>query len=1206
MGPPFEDHPPREGPGTLGDAGSNNMTHTQYDSRTLSGQTSPPYTRGPDEVNPQSPISSRPSGSYDARNQDISLSPPTQDRVGRSMDQTSSPTLRERSKTNGSRRPSGTQRICGKCSGHLTGQFVRALGDTWHLECFTCYDCNKIVASKFFPVPDQPPNQYPLCETDYFKRLDLLCYECGGALRGSYITALERKYHIEHFTCSVCPTVFGAQDSYYEHESNVYCHYHYSTKFAQRCNGCQTAILKQFVKIFRNGQNQHWHPECYMIHKYWNVRLHTSGHSVQDQVMGEADATDEERRLVRREEEKVEEKVLWIWRTLSAFEEKSATCISDMLLHVSNGAYVDGVMAARKFIVHVDLLFGAADNLDWLLTTRTPRSLTYSREAKLLCKKVVAFFQLLSESQETGVRRLGVTQELLSLVTGLAHYLKLLIRICLQGALKLEHETGSTEGLIQFLEEINKLEEKLDTESTKDSFADIKAYIATTSDTCAICEKPVEDKCIRRGERTFHVQCMVCQRCNKDLSLTIKDARWSESSQQLLCDRDAGMVLSQEEGGFVQITRLMQYVHLLRVAHARLLALLRTSGALTHTSDDPNLARYDSDQGHQVSPDGGDMRMLRNNTRSKSYAGSSSKDEQPDATYEQTVSDIKRLRSTRMDKHVSNTTRRARTSRVIGGPEGVRPGSAGNGSERRNQGFQIVQDRDANGEPVPQLTFGNQDSITLDDIPRVVAAHQARDQRPNASRFARGPMIPQEPKPRFVNGHRRDLSSGNGLDRAAGGEPGAYRTKKYFSELTPLEYFVVRHVAVIQLEPLLEGRFNQEELLDLIETKRSTFWGKFGKAFKNDGKKGAGKKKGVFGVSLEQLVERDGAESTDGVGPGALRVPALVQDAVSAMRTMDMSVEGVFRKNGNIRRIKDLAEEIDLKGGDAVDLNKENPVQVAALLKKFLRELPDPVMTTKLFRLFVTSTKIEDEEKRKRVLHLTCCLLPKAHRDTMEILFTFLNWASSFSHVDEESGSKMDIHNLATVITPNILHSSGKPIFGAEEDPFFAIEAVHVLIEYNEAMCEVPEDLQIALNDSALFSSSADITAKEILKRFGDRSRVTQPTVVDPDSSTSRSREGHSSAPVVTHVDTDPGQASAWQNERSVRHVQGPNSQNTTYGPSSTHNTPPQMPYDLGAPNIPYANPPSGSPESHGSPSRSTHRSSAFAKQGALGVTGAG
>lgn len=226
------------------------------------------------------------------------------------------------------------------------------------------------MASKFFPVPDQPPNQYPLCETDYFRRLDLLCHACGGALRGSYITALDRKYHIEHFTCSVCPTVFGAQDSYYEHEGSVYCHYHYSTKFAQRCNGCQKAILKQFVEIFRNGQNQHWHPECYMIHKYWNVRLH-SGEPQPEEPMSEEDATEEMRKVVREGEEKVERKVDMIWKTLSSFEEKSATCISDMLLHVSNGAYMDGVVAAKKFITHVDLLFDAADHLDWLLQSTT-------------------------------------------------------------------------------------------------------------------------------------------------------------------------------------------------------------------------------------------------------------------------------------------------------------------------------------------------------------------------------------------------------------------------------------------------------------------------------------------------------------------------------------------------------------------------------------------------------------------------------------------------------------------------------------------------------------------------------------------------------------------------------------------------------------------------------------------------------------------
>jgi hypothetical protein len=36
-------------------------------------------------------------------------------------------------------------------------------------------------------------------------------------------------------------------------------------------------------------------------------------------------------------------------------------------------------------------------------------------------------------------------------------------------------------------------------------------------------------------------------------------------------------------------------------------------------------------------------------------------------------------------------------------------------------------------------------------------------------------------------------------------------------------------------------------------------------------------------------------------------------------------------------------------------MSQEGPVQIAALLKKFLRDLPDPLLTFKLHRLFVTS-----------------------------------------------------------------------------------------------------------------------------------------------------------------------------------------------------------------------------------------------------------
>lgn len=198
-----------------------------------------------------------------------------------------------------------------------------------------------------------------------------------------------------------------------------------------------------------------------------------------------------------------------------------------------------------------------------------------------MCKKVVAFFQLLAESQETGVRRLGVTQELLSLVTGLAHYLKLLIRICLQGALKLERETQSQEGLNHFLEDIGTLEEKVQSEE-KDPKPDTEDYVSRSADNCGVCGKSVEDKCLSLRDRRFHAPCLICAKCGRPVGTeNLAETRWDEQAQKVLCDRHA---LPTASGNFVQVTRLQQYVHLLRVAHARLLATLRTSGALPHTS----------------------------------------------------------------------------------------------------------------------------------------------------------------------------------------------------------------------------------------------------------------------------------------------------------------------------------------------------------------------------------------------------------------------------------------------------------------------------------------------------------------------------------------------------------------------------------------------------------------------------------------------
>src|SRR5882762_4241603 len=84
-----------------------------------------------------------------------------------------------------------------------------------------------------------------------------------------------------------------------------------------------------------------------------------------------------------------------------------------------------------------------------------------------------------------------------------------------------------------------------------------------------------------------------------------------------------------------------------------------------------------------------------------------------------------------------------------------------------------------------------------------------------------------------------------------------------------------------------------------------------------------------------------------------------------------MSIEGIFRKNGNIRRLKELTEAID-RDASTVDLTTDNPVQLAALLKKFLRDLPDPLMTFKLHRLYIASQSTSTHSFQRPSIPISC------------------------------------------------------------------------------------------------------------------------------------------------------------------------------------------------------------------------------------------
>lgn len=649
----------------------------------------------------------------------------------------------------------------------------------------------------------------------------------------------------------------------------------------------------------------------------------------------------------------------------------------------------------------------------------------------------MSFFSLLSKSQDTGARKLGVTQELLSLVTGLAHYLKLLIRICLQGALRLERETGNSDGLYKFLDDLNDFETyKMDDGALQVTMGGLQLS-AKDSDHCTLCHRSVEDECAKNGDMRWHIACVNCSNCRREIGRSLQEALYSAFDRRIYCTTCVG-TKTEGTSPCEYVSKLQQYVFLLRVALARLLEILRSNGTLPPANDDPQYNEHGRPERNSALME---APRLTSDARSKSYGGVVERDNRRESSYENTLNDVRRLRSTRLDRHLSTSVRQARSSRVMDlDGRGPRPGSPG-----ADGNHYISESTDG--------MFGNNDAITLDDIPRIVAVEQSREQQ-ERERGGRQDLFRSPQDANAGLGHQRTLSSGKEQDFQANDFLPTRINRKYFSELSALEYFNVRHLAVLTMQPLIEQEFSLDELLSFIESrKQATFWKNLGKAFKNDKNKNQ-KKKGVFGLALETIIERDGAESTDGVGPGTLRIPAIIDDIISSMRKMDLSVEGVFRKNGNIKKQQEMVERVNNEGCDTVNFMEQPVVQLAALLKRYLRDLPDPLMTHKLYKLWISAAKINDLERRKVCLHLTCCLLPKSHRDSLEILFSFLKWAGSFHQLDEELGSKMDIRNLATVIAPNILTNLAKAA-ALDSEAIYVIDAVEMLIANIEEMCQV-------------------------------------------------------------------------------------------------------------------------------------------------------
>lgn len=107
---------------------------------------------------------------------------------------------------------------CAGCNLPITANYITALGVQWHPDCFVCSDCHCPFADgKFFDIDGAP-----YCEIHYHARRGSLCAVCRQPIIGKCTTAMFRKFHPEHFTCTYCLKVLTK--SFKEENDKPYCY----------------------------------------------------------------------------------------------------------------------------------------------------------------------------------------------------------------------------------------------------------------------------------------------------------------------------------------------------------------------------------------------------------------------------------------------------------------------------------------------------------------------------------------------------------------------------------------------------------------------------------------------------------------------------------------------------------------------------------------------------------------------------------------------------------------------------------------------------------------------------------------------------------------------------------------------------------------------------------------------------------------------
>ncbi|XP_073165857.1 rho GTPase-activating protein 40 isoform X4 [Lepidochelys kempii] len=184
---------------------------------------------------------------------------------------------------------------------------------------------------------------------------------------------------------------------------------------------------------------------------------------------------------------------------------------------------------------------------------------------------------------------------------------------------------------------------------------------------------------------------------------------------------------------------------------------------------------------------------------------------------------------------------------------------------------------------------------------------------------------------------------------------------------------------------------------------------------RNKAAKQKAKENRLFGVPLSTLLEND-----QKLIPNT-KVPLILQALLSCLEKKGLDTEGILRVSGSQTRIKSLGEKLEsdfYTGLFRWDEVRQN--DVSGLLKRFIRELPTPLLTAEYLPAFAAVQNIPDLKQRLQALNLLILILPEPNRNTLKTLLEFLSKV-----VAREKKNKMNLWNVSTVIAPNLFMHKG-------------------------------------------------------------------------------------------------------------------------------------------------------------------------------------